>query len=121
LFARLIRADLAYFNAHPSGMLISRFVNDVWLLRSAAANVLTGIGKDALTVIFLVGVMFYQDWVLALIAFFAFPLAIRPIVAVGRRMRRVSAHTQAEMGQAATLLEQTFHGARPVKADGMGG
>jgi subfamily B ATP-binding cassette protein MsbA len=119
LFARLIRADLAYFNANPSGMLISRFVNDVWLLRSAAANVLTGIGKDALTVVFLVGVMFYQDWLLALIAFFAFPLAIRPIVAIGRRMRRVSANTQAELGQLTTLLNQTFQGARYVKAYGM--
>jgi len=33
LFARLIRADLAYFNANPSGVLISRLMNDVWLLR----------------------------------------------------------------------------------------
>ena len=29
LFARLMRADLAYFHAHPSGVLISRFINDV--------------------------------------------------------------------------------------------
>src|SRR6266481_5669678 len=119
LFARLIRADLAYFNAHPSGLLISRLMNDVWLLRGAAANVLTGIGKDAVTVACLVGVMFYQDWTLALIAFFVFPLAIRPIVAIGRRMRRVSANTQAEMGQLTTLLSQTFQGARHVKAYGM--
>src|SRR3954466_1869096 len=61
MFARLIRSDLAYFHAHPSGTLISRFMNDVWLLHSAASNVLAGIGKDALTVIFLVAVMFYQD------------------------------------------------------------
>jgi ATP-binding cassette, subfamily B, bacterial MsbA len=119
LFARLIRADLAYFNAHASGILISRLMNDVWLLRRAAANVLTGIGKDALTVVFLVGLMFYQDWTLALVAFFAFPLAIRPIVAIGRRMRRVSVSTQVEMGQLATLLSQTFQGARHVKAYGM--
>jgi len=119
LFARLIRADLAYFNAHASGILISRLMNDVWLLRSAAANVLTGIGRDALTVVFLVGVMFYQDWVLALVAFFAFPLAIRPVVAIGRRMRRVSVSSQVEMGQLATLLSQTFQGARHVKAYGM--
>src|SRR5437660_3966076 len=119
LFGRLIRADIAYFNAHPSGILISRFVNDVWLLRSAAANVLTGIGKDALTVAFLVGVMFYQDWALALIAFVAFPLAIRPIVGIGRRMRLVSANTQVEMGQLTTLLSQTFQGARHVKSYGM--
>jgi ATP-binding cassette, subfamily B, bacterial MsbA len=119
LYTRLIRADLAYFNAHPSGILISRFVNDVWLLRSAAATVLTGIGRDAVTIVFLVGVMFYQDWALALVAFFAFPAAIRPIVGIGRRMRRVSANTQVEMGQLTTLLNQTFQGARHVKAYGM--
>ena len=67
LFTRLMRADLAYFHAHPSGTLISRFTSDAALLRSAAANVLGGIGKDALTVVFLVGVMFYQDWLLALV------------------------------------------------------
>src|ERR1700704_2126937 len=118
-FARLIHADLAYFNATSSGMLISRLINDVSLLRNSAANVLAGIGRDAVTVVFLVGLMFYQDWVLALIAFFAFPLAIRPIVGIGRRMRRVSANTQAEMGQLTPLLSQPFQGARHVKAYGM--
>src|SRR6185312_8976920 len=81
--------------------------------------VLAGIGKDALTVVFLVAVMFYQDWSMALVAFFALPLAIRPIVRIGRRMRRVSADTQAEQGQLTTLLNQTFQGARHVKAYGM--
>jgi ATP-binding cassette, subfamily B, bacterial MsbA len=119
LFGRLMRADLAYFHDHPSGTLISRFTSDAALLRSAAANVLGAIGKDALTVIFLVGVMFYQDWLLALVSFFVFPVAIRPIVGIGRRMRRVSANTQAEIGQLTTLLSQTFQGARLVKAYGM--
>ena len=119
LYARLIRADIAYFNAQPSGVLISRLISDVWLLRSAAANVLTGIGRDAVTIVFLVGVMFYQDWTLALVAFVAFPLAIRPIVSIGRRMRRVSVNTQVEMGQLTTLLSQTFQGARHVKSYGM--
>ena len=119
LFARLMRADLAYFHAHPSGTLISRFTSDAVLLRNAAANILGAIGKDALTVVFLVGVMFYQDWLLALVSFFVFPVAIRPIVGIGRRMRRVSANTQAEIGQLTTLLSQTFQGARLVKAYGM--
>src|SRR5712672_2364789 len=119
LFARLMRADLAYFHAHSSGTLISRFTSDATLLRSAAANVLGGIGKDAVTVVFLVGVMFYQDWLLALVSFFVFPLAIHPIVGIGRRIRRVTANMQAEIGQLTTLLSQTFQGARHVKAYGM--
>ncbi|HZK89543.1 MAG TPA: ABC transporter transmembrane domain-containing protein [Stellaceae bacterium] len=121
LYARLIRADLAYFNANASGTLISRFTNDVALLRNAAANVLAAIGKDAVTVLFLTALMFYQDWVLALASCFAFPLAIRPIVGIGRRMRRVSANTQFEFGQLTTLLSQTFQGARHVKAYSMEG
>jgi ATP-binding cassette, subfamily B, bacterial MsbA len=119
LFARLMRADLAYFHANPTGTLISRFTSDAALLRGAAANVLAGIGKDAVTVVFLVGVMFYQDWLLALVSFFVFPLAIHPIVGIGRRIRRVTANTQAEIGQFTTLLNQTFQGARHVKAYGM--
>ncbi len=119
LFARLMRADLAFFHANPTGTLISRFTSDAALLRSAAANVLGAIGKDAVTVVFLIGVMFYQDWLLALVSFFVFPLAIRPIVGIGRRIRRVTANTQAEIGQLTTLLNQTFQGARHVKAYGM--
>src|SRR5439155_17015504 len=84
-----------------------------------AANVLGGMGKDAITVAFLVAVMFYQDWILGLISFFVFPLAIHPIVGIGRRIRRVAANTQAEIGQLTTLLSQTFQGARHVKAYGM--
>ena len=121
LFARLVRADLAYFNANPSGILISRLMNDVGLLRSAAASVMTAIGRDLVTVVCLVAVMFYQDWRLALVAFIAFPLAIRPIVRIGRRMRRVSVNTQVELGQLTTLLNQNFQGARHVKAYGMEG
>jgi ATP-binding cassette, subfamily B, bacterial MsbA len=119
LFARIMRADLAYFHAHPTGTLISRFTSDAVMLRGAAANVLGGMGKDAITVVFLVAVMFYQDWLLALVSFFVFPLAIHPIIGIGRRIRQVSANTQAEIGQLTTLLSQTFQGARHVKAYGM--
>ncbi len=119
LFAHLMRADLAFFHDTPTGALISRLTNDVNLLRAAVSTGLTGIVKESLTVVFLVGVMFYQDWLLALIASCVFPLAILPVVWIGRRMRAVSASTQARMGRFTSLLDETFQGARHVKAYGM--
>jgi len=119
LFRRLIGADLAYFHANPTGTLIARFVSDAALLRNASANVLVGIGKDAITVLGLVIVMFAQDWALALATFVLFPVAVRPIASVGRKMRRATVNTQSEIGQFTTLLDQTFQGARHVKAYGM--
>jgi subfamily B ATP-binding cassette protein MsbA len=119
LFAHLMHADLQFFHDNPTGKLISRVTNDVNLMRAAVTQALTGIAKDALTVIFLVGLMFYQDWRLAVVAFVTFPIAIWPIVKIGRRMRKVSANTQVEMGNLATVLDETFQGARHVKAYGM--
>jgi subfamily B ATP-binding cassette protein MsbA len=119
MFAHLMRADLAFFHANSAGGLVSRFINDVQVLRKAVSDTLTGIGKDTLTLVFLVAVMFYQDWALALVAFFAFPTAILPIVKIGRRMRRVSATTQDEIGDLSTLLDEAFQGVRHVKAYGM--
>ena len=119
MFAHLMRADLALFHDTSVGRLVSRFTNDANLLRAAVTTALTGIGKDTLTVIALVAVMFFQDWLLALVSSVVFPLAIMPIVRIGRRMRKVSTSTQAQLGAFTALLSETFQGARHVKAYGM--
>ncbi len=121
LFDHLIRADLAFFHATSAGQLISRVINDVSVVRNALGECLTSIAKSSLTLLFLTGVMFYQDWGLAIGAFLAFPLAGGFVAMMGKRMRRYAAHTQAELGQFSTLLNQTFQGIRHVKGYGMEG
>ena len=116
LYGHLTRMDLGFFHQTPTGSLISRFTVDINMMRAAVSNALTGIGKDFLTLIFLVGVMFIQDRYLAVIAFVIFPVAILPIVKLGQRIRKVTVSTQEEIGQFTTLLEQTIQGARVVKA-----
>ena len=119
LFVHLASMDLHFFHHNPTGTLISRFTLDIHQMKVAVSNGLTGFGKDLLTLLGLVGVMFYQDWQLALASSFAFPLAIYPIVRIGRRMRKVTANTQVELGLFTTVLTQTFQGIRMVKAYGM--
>jgi subfamily B ATP-binding cassette protein MsbA len=119
LFRHLLTMDLAYFHAHAAGRLISRFTNDVNLIRAAVSNALVSVGKDSLSILFLIGVMFYQDFFLAAVSFFVFPLTVLPIVRLGRRIRRVTANTQEEWGLFTTLLNQCFQGIRVVKAYGM--
>jgi subfamily B ATP-binding cassette protein MsbA len=119
MFGHLIRNDLQFFHNNSTGQLISRFTNDVSMMRGTVSNVLTGIGKDFVTLVFLVILMFYQDWLLACLSFFVFPTAVLPILRIGRRMRKVSANTQVELGRFTTLLDETFQGARHVKAYGM--
>lgn len=119
LFQRLVYADLSYLHKQSTGVLISRCTNDVNLMKGAVSNTITSFGKDVLTVVFLVAVMFYQDAFLSAISFFVFPLAVIPIVRIGKRMRKVSTTTQQETGFFLSLLKEIFQGARLVKAYAM--
>ncbi len=119
LIKHTLGADLSFFHNTPTGELISRFITDVNMLHKVVSRTLTSIVKDGLTVIFLVSLMFYEDWILASIAFAIFPLAFFPIVYIGKRTRQSSGHVQTEMGGLTVLLSQIFQGARLIKSYGM--
>lgn len=119
MFDRIIEADLAYIDKNPTGTLISRFISDVFVMREALANSFTGMVRDVLTTVALIGVMFYTNWRMSLITFIVFPAAAIMVTRLGRRMRRVVRSTQAEYGQLTSFLDDVLKGIRQVKAYGM--
>lgn len=121
LFQHLLRMDLSFFAANRTGALISRLTTDINAMRIAVSTALTAVGRETLSIILLVGVMFYQDWLLATIAFVVFPAAVFPIAALGRRLRKVTANTQVQTGSFMTLVEQSLSGIRLVKGYQMEG
>ena len=121
MFGHLMRADLAWLQEARAGALISRFINDINLMRSGLGVSMTGIARDLLKLVFLAAVMVYLNWQLALAVAVLFPLGARPILRIGRRMRRASTHLQTEAGELTSTLEEAISGVRFVKAYGMEG
>ena len=119
LYNHLQTLSLSFFTKTPTGILISRITSDVALIQGSVSSTITGLLKDAFTIIFLVGVVFYRDWKLAIVAFIIFPLAIIPIKEFGKRMRKFSRKGQQRIGLLTTLLHETITGNRIVKAFGM--
>ena len=96
LFRHLLTMDVPFFAQHRTGTLVSRLTTDIAAMRLAVSTALTGLGRESLSIVLLVGVMFYRDWQLAIIAFVAFPATVIPISRLGRRLRKVTANTQAD-------------------------
>ena len=115
-FKHFLKSDLVFFHTHPAGELISRLTSDVGVMRTAVAEVLTSFGRSSLTLIFLIGVMFQQDWQLAIISIPAFPAAGYFVARLGKRMRRISGNTQAELASFSQPDEPGF----PVDASRQG-
>jgi subfamily B ATP-binding cassette protein MsbA len=119
LYDHLQTLSLSFFTKTSTGILISRITNDVNLIQGSVSNVITGLLKDIFTIIALLGVVFYQNWKLAIIALIVFPLAIIPIKEFGKRLRKFSRRSQEQMGSITTFLHETITGNRIVKAFNM--
>jgi len=119
LYNHLQNLSLSFFTKTPTGILISRITNDVNLLQGAVSNAFTGLVKDAFTIMGLVGVVFYRNWKLAIIAFIIFPIVVFPIKEFGKRLRKFSRKGQQRMGSITTFLHETITGNRIVKAFNM--
>ena len=119
IYNRLTTQSLNFFAHRKTGELLARISYDVTLVQSAVSTSVTALMRDTMTIIFLIGVIFYQDWLLALIAMAVFPVIIYPILRFGRKMRSATYDGQVVMGEMSSLIEETVGGIRVVKAFGM--
>ncbi len=114
-FASLLHADFARIQSETKGSLVARLTHDADKLREALVRASNNLVRDALVIILAVSWMFYLDWVITAVLFLAYPLAIVPVAAIGRRLRKHSRASQEQIGQATAMLSESFSGARMVK------
>ena len=116
LYEHILSLPVNYFTTNPTGVLISRLTNDVNLLQTTTSEAISTILKQSLTIVVLAVVIISLDWKLALAASIALPLSVYPMRKLGKRMKKVSTHTQVSMGTMTTLLHEAIAGIRIVKA-----
>ena len=116
MFTKIIYSDHAWVQKNHSGKLISNFLYDVTLLQDSVSSSLANGLRDLLTLICLIGVMYYQDWRLATVSLIAIPLVGLFSRKLGKRMKKTSTEGQIETGILASLLSENLDGQRVVKA-----
>lgn len=116
LFSYLMHSDISLFNTQSTGRLISRFTNDINLMRHAFSSVLTSLAKESLTLIFLIVVMLYQNSSMTLLTLPIFTFAIYPLIRLSKNLRKLSHKTQDDLGNFTATLDEVFAGVRTVKS-----
>ncbi|EPR42283.1 ABC transporter transmembrane region [Desulfovibrio sp. X2] len=115
LFAKMVRLPLRFFEDNQVGMLMSRIIYDVMSIRSSLPAVVMVI-RQVLTVLFLIGVVFYQNAYLAFWAVLVLPLALFPFAYFGRKLRKLGRKNQVKLADISVFLQESFSGIRVVKA-----
>ncbi|MFC1826239.1 ABC transporter ATP-binding protein, partial [Thermodesulfobacteriota bacterium] len=119
LYGHIQDLPVAFFQKERTGVLMSRVMGDVGIVKTMVSTAVTGSLKDCFTIIGLTTVIFYRDWKMAVFAFIILPLAFFPVVEFGRRVRRISTGYQETVADLSSFLHETFAGNKIVKAFGM--
>ncbi len=118
IFGHLLRLSVSFFDNTPSGSLVSKLIYDVEQVATAATGAVTILVRDTLTVIGLLGWMFYINWTLAIFLLVGAPVVAKVINVVNERFRRYSRRIQGSMGDVTQIAQEVIEGQREVKAFG---
>lgn len=116
LFAHLQTLSFDFYDKSSTGRIISRLTNDVHLLEMALINVPVTLVRDSLTLVFLIGLLFYLHWKFALISLVIFPLSLSPLREFSQKMRKISRLGQEKMSDLYALIQELVSGISVVKS-----
>ncbi len=119
LYAHVQTLSFSYFTRTPTGVIMSRIINDVNLVQGALTRVPSSLVQGVCTMAALTGYILYLNWRLAAFSIVVLPLAGIALSKFSRRFRRASTQMQEQTGDLSMHLHETISGIRIVKAFGM--
>ena len=111
----IINSDSESVQKKHSGKFISHLSFDIQMIVNLVSNTILNLTKDLLTLIGLVGVMFYQNWRLAIFALIMIPLASVAAKSLGKRIGKVATQAQEKSGILTSYLLEIFKNHKIIK------
>ena len=112
----LLFSDLDVIKKISSGNHISRIMNDVNLIRDSVERSLNNLIRDLITIIFLIVYLIWLDWVLAVVVLSIYPLALKPIISIGKKQRFYALSLQEKMESLTSFLSEIFRNISMIKS-----
>jgi len=112
---KILAADIKTLDNRHSGKYISNIFYDAGAVINLVSTGVLNLMKDSFSLIALVGLMFYQNWKLALFAILMMPLAAFFAKSLGKRIGKVQGEASIKTGELVVLLTEIFKGAKMIR------
>ncbi len=112
----LLFSDLNVIKKISSGNHISRIMNDVNLIRDSIERSLNNLIRDLITIIILIVYLIWLDWILAIVVLSIYPLALKPIITIGKKQRFFALSLQKKMESLTSFLSEVFRNISMIKS-----
>ncbi|MEW2615872.1 ABC transporter ATP-binding protein [Streptomyces sp. NPDC047880] len=109
VFAHVQQQPLAFFTRTQTGKLISRLNTDVAGARQAVTTLLTQAVSTVLTLVLVLGAMFYLSWQITVAALVMIPLFLIPARLLTRRMQRITRSLMEQDAEMSSMMTERFN------------
>ncbi|MBW3554992.1 MAG: ABC transporter ATP-binding protein/permease [Gemmatimonadetes bacterium] len=118
IFAHIQKQGLAFFDRNPVGRLMTRVTNDVEVLNQLFSSGIVTVFGDVFTLVFIVGVMLWMDWQLALVAFAVMPFVILVAFLFRKKVRDAYRDIRVLLARLNSFLQERITGVSVVQLFG---
>ena len=115
LASTILKSDIHTLESKHSGQYISHIMFDVGQVNTLVSNGVLNLMKDSLTLIVLIGLMFYQNWKLAFFALLMMPLAAFVAKSLGKRIGKATKESIILNASLISYLSEMLKGSRMIK------
>ena len=115
LASTILKSDIHTLESKHSGQYISHIMFDVGQVNALVSNGVLNLMKDSLTLIVLIGLMFYQNWKLAFFALLMMPLAAFVAKSLGKRIGKATKESIILNASLISYLSEMLKGSRMIK------
>src|SRR6202023_2472557 len=115
VFSHYLRLPTAYLDQQQSGHLLSKLTNNIELVAAAATGAAISLISDSLSILVLLGTLFYMNWRLAVFCIVAAPIIGLLMQIANRSFRRYSERIQTSMGDITRVAKEAIDAHRLIK------
>jgi ATP-binding cassette, subfamily B, bacterial len=116
VYSHIQKLSLAFHDQERTGDLISRVTSDIDSIQSFITQGLLGILINLITLVGMIGVMFYLNWRFTLIALSVAPVLFAVVYSYTRRIKKASRAVRKKEGEITSVVEEVLSSIRVVKA-----
>ncbi len=117
-YDKLQTLPVRYYDQNQAGDIVSRLTNDVDLISNILANFVTQVVTSVITLVGSLAMMFYLNWLIALMVIIFVPLMAWFTSAISKRTRKGFIAQQKHLGNLNGIIEENISGLKVVKLYG---
>lgn len=115
LYKKFMSLPMSFYDKNRSGELFSRITSDVSVLQDTFSTTLAELFRQVATLVFGVGILFFENPKLSSVMILTFPLLIVFAIIFGKFIRKLSKGTQDALAKANIVVEETIQSIGTVK------